>query len=244
MSMTSDDSLIFDSAKLEVDGRCLLGPISLAITEARVAVIGRNGAGKTTFLRLAAGLLAPSLGKVRVAGIDPASDRKAMLSRIGILFQNPDHQIIFPTVFEELAFGLRQQGLGKAEASKQVLDHLSAIGRKDWQDRLIHNLSHGQKQWICLEAILMMAPHTILLDEPFAALDLPTRIRLARRLKGLKQRLITITHDPLHAESADRVIWLEAGQVAMDGPPQQVLPAFHDAMTQIGARDADADPSA
>ncbi|WP_051201619.1 energy-coupling factor ABC transporter ATP-binding protein [Paracoccus aminophilus] len=244
MTAEPDDSLIFDAAEVRQDGHRLLGPLSLTLRERRVAVIGRNGAGKSTFLRLAAGLLAPASGQVRVSGLDPARDRAAMLATIGILFQNPDHQIIFPTVAEELAFGLRQQGQSKAEAAARVRDHLAQMGRADWADRLVNSFSQGQKQWLCLEAILLMGPNTILLDEPFAALDLPTRLRLSRRLAALPQRLVTITHDPLHAETVDRVIWLEGGALAADGPPGAVLPAFHAAMAELGARDADADPSA
>ncbi len=244
MTQLCDDSLIFEAAEVRQDGQLLLGPLTLALSEARIAVIGRNGAGKSTFLRLAAGLMAPAAGRVRISGHDPVRDRSAMLSAVGILFQNPDHQIIFPTVSEELAFGLRQQGASKAEAAARVRVHLSTMGRADWSDRLVHSLSQGQKQWLCLEAILMMAPRTILLDEPFAALDLPTRMRLARRLALLPQRLITITHDPVHAESCDRVIWLEGGKLAADGTPAEVLPDFHAAMTRFGAEDADADPSA
>jgi biotin transport system ATP-binding protein len=86
-----------------------------------------------------------------------------------------------------------------------------------------------------------MQPRTILLDEPLAGLDLPTQIRLARRFAALPQRLITITHDPATLQDADRVVWLEAGKVAVDGPPSTVLPAFTAEMARIGARDADAD---
>jgi biotin transport system ATP-binding protein len=86
-----------------------------------------------------------------------------------------------------------------------------------------------------------MEPRTILLDEPLAGLDLPTQARLARRFAALPQRLVTITHDPATLAGADRVIWLEAGKVAADGPPEQVIPAFTAEMARIGARDADAD---
>lgn len=244
MTRPDDDSLIFEAAEVRQNGQRLLGPLSLRISERRVAVIGRNGAGKSTFLRLAAGLIETASGRVTLDGHDPAKDRKRALEGIGILFQNPDHQIIFPTVAEELAFGLRQQGRTKSEARAQVLAHLAAMGRVDWQDRLVHTLSQGQKQWLCLEAILLMAPRTILLDEPFAALDLPTRMRLARRLEALPQRIITITHDPIHAESVERVIWLEGGLLHAEGAPGQVLPLFHAAMARYGASDADTDPSA
>jgi biotin transport system ATP-binding protein len=94
---------------------------------------------------------------------------------------------------------------------------------------------------LCLLSILLMEPATILLDEPFAGLDLPTTLRLSRRLAGLPQRLVTITHEPSALAGVDRVLWLEAGQVRLDGPPTDVLPAFTAEMARIGERDADTD---
>jgi len=194
-------------------------------------------------LRLIAGLVTPTAGAVRVAGLDPATDRKAMLGALGILFQNPDHQIIFPTVEEELSFGLRQMGQTAGEARAAVTALLEAEGRAHWAKALVSSLSQGQKQWLCLMAVLLMRPATLLLDEPFAALDLPTQSRLTRRLAALPQRLITISHDPQAVETADRVIWLEEGRVAADGPPAEVLPAFRAEMARIGEQDADTDLS-
>ena len=224
-----------------VQGKAILRGLDLSLHEPRIGVIGRNGSGKTTLLRVIAGLVAPSVGEVRVAGLDPAKDRKAMLGSIGILFQNPDHQIIFPTVEEELCFGLRQMGQSAPEARAAVTALLAAEGRAHWAQALVSSLSQGQKQWVCLMAVLLMRPATLLLDEPFAALDLPTQARLTRRLAGLSQRLITISHDPQAVAASDRMIWLEEGRVAADGPPSEVLPAFRAEMARIGERDADTD---
>lgn len=224
-----------------VAGKPILHGISLHLTEARIGIIGRNGSGKTTLLRLIAGLIAPSSGQVRLGDMDPAQDRRGVLSRIGILFQNPDHQIIFPTVEEELAFGLRQMGLSTAEATARVQAALSAEGRADWAARSVQTLSQGQRQYLCLLSVLLMAPETILLDEPFAALDLPMQMRLTRRLAALPQRLVVISHDPDAVATCDRVIWLEAGRVARDGAAAEVLAAFRAEMARLGADDADAD---
>ncbi len=224
-----------------VAGKPILHGISLHLNEARIGIIGRNGSGKTTLLRLIAGLIAPSSGQVRLGDMDPAQDRRGVLSRIGILFQNPDHQIIFPTVEEELAFGLRQMGLSTAEATARVQAALSAEGRADWAARSVQTLSQGQRQYLCLLSVLLMAPETILLDEPFAALDLPMQMRLTRRLAALPQRLVVISHDPDAVAACDRVIWLEAGRVARDGAAAEVLAAFRAEMARLGADDADAD---
>ncbi len=228
-----------DRVGVTLSGRPILHDLTLALTEARIGILGRNGSGKTTLLRLIAGLIPPATGTVRVDGIDPAHDRKAALSGLGILFQNPDHQILFPTVEEELAFGLTQQGHPPPEALAAARATLGTEGRRHWAAAATSSLSQGQRHYLCLLAILMMQPRTILLDEPLAGLDLPTQARLTRRFAALPQRLITITHDPATVASADRILWLEAGRIAADGPPDQVIPAFTSEMVRIGERDAD-----
>jgi biotin transport system ATP-binding protein len=229
-----------NDVSLSLQGKPILTGIDLHLTEARIGLIGRNGSGKTSLLRLMAGLVAPTSGRVTVEGASP-SDRKALLRSLGILFQNPDHQILFPTVIEELSFGLIQQGVPKAQAQARARDALTAEGRAHWEKAATHTLSQGQRQYLCLLALLVMAPRWLLLDEPFAALDLPTESRLRRRLDALPQRLITISHAPAAVERCDRVLWLEQGRIRADGPPAQVLPEFRAQMARIGEADADTD---
>ncbi|MBP9182303.1 MAG: ABC transporter ATP-binding protein [Fuscovulum sp.] len=233
--------IVLDGAGYAVAGKSILSGLSLTLAEPRIGIIGRNGSGKTSLLRLIAGLVAPTAGQVRVDGIDPFADRKGALAALGILFQNPDHQILFPTVEEELAFGLRQQGLPQAQALAAARAALAAAGRAHWAGAAVSTLSGGQKHWLCLQSVLLMAPATILLDEPFAGLDLSETARQARRLAALPQRLVMISHDPAHLAAADRVIWIEAGGVTANGPPAQVLPAFAAEMARLGGVDADAD---
>lgn len=236
--------ILLQGAGLRLAGREVLVGLDLRLSERRIGIVGRNGSGKTSLLRLVAGLVAPTAGTVRVDGLDPARDRKAMLARLGILFQNPDHQILFPTVGEELAFGLVQQGMTRSAASAQVKALLAAEGRAHWQGAATHVLSQGQRQWLCLMAILAMAPEWLLLDEPFASLDLAQQARLARRLDGLPQRIIVISHAPEAVAGMERVIWLEGGRVRADGAPGAVLPAFRAEMARLGDADADTDLSA
>ncbi|MCX7286298.1 MAG: ABC transporter ATP-binding protein [Rhodobacterales bacterium] len=226
---------------LTLGGNQVITDLTLRLTEHRIGILGRNGSGKTTLLRLIAGLVAPDKGAVRVDGFDPFTDRRAAISALGILFQNPDHQILFPTVEEELAFGLTQQGILQAEALGQAHRALEAEGRSHWARAPISSLSQGQRHYLCLLAVLLMKPGTILLDEPLAGLDLPTQARLTRRFATLPQRTVTITHDPETLAATDRVLWLEQGRIAADGPPHKIVPLFVDAMSRIGERDADAD---
>ena len=229
------------SASVRLGGRAVLKGLDLHLTERRIGVLGRNGSGKTTLLRLIAGLIAPDSGSVRVDGFDPFADRRAAVGALGILFQNPDHQILFPTVEEELAFGLAQQGLPQAQALARAHAVLKAEARAHWAKAPVSTLSQGQRHYLCLLSVLLMEPRTILLDEPLAGLDLPTQARLARRFAALPQRLVTITHDPATLQACDRILWLETGQVVADGPPREVIPAFTAEMARIGAQDADAD---
>ncbi len=239
MTMQSPTAIVLANATLRFGPVAALEDLSFSLTERRIGIIGRNGSGKTSLLRLVAGLVAPSTGTVSVAGVDPFLKRKAMLGEIGVLFQNPDHQILFPTAGEELAFGLRQMGQSEAQAKTAVRRLLSEEGRGHWEAAATHTLSHGQRHYLCLLAILLMAPRTILLDEPFAGLDLPTQARLTRRLAGLPQRLITITHDPSAVATCDRVIWLESGRLRGDGTADKVLADFTAEMTRLGEHDAD-----
>ncbi len=233
--------IVLRDAGVTLGGRAILSGLTLSLTERRIGIVGRNGSGKTTLLRLIAGLIAPDRGEVSVHGIDPIGDRRAMLAEVGILFQNPDRMILFPTVAEELAFGLRQMGRSDAEARKAALAALTAEGRAHWADAATHTLSQGQRHYLCLMSVLLMSPRTLLLDEPFAGMDLPTIQRLQRRLAGLSQQVITISHDPDAVAGCDRVIWIEAGRLVSDGPAAATLAAFRAEMVRIGGGDADTD---
>ncbi len=226
-------------AGFSVPGKVILSGITADLTEHRIGILGRNGSGKSTLLRLMAGLIAPTSGSVSTGGLDPAGDRKAMLAEIGILFQNPDHQILFPTVIEELSFGLRQ--INHPDPAARAREILSIDGRRHWETAATHSLSQGQRHYLCLLSILAMEPATILLDEPLAGLDLPTRARLSRRFQSLPQRLITVTHDPETVETYDRVLWLESGHIRADGPAATITAAFRAEMARLGEADADTD---
>lgn len=233
--------VVLDRVCYARDGRPVFDGLSLRLDQRRVGIVGRNGSGKSQLARLLAGLAAPDQGTLTVNDIAVAQDRKLALRTVGILFQNPDHQIIFPTVGEELTFGLTAQGLTKSQAHDQAAQMLARYGRADWADRAVHGLSGGQRHLVCLMAVLMMAPRLLVLDEPLAGLDLATSVRLGRHLEALDQSLIHISHDLTALASYDRVIWLDQGAIRMDGAPDQVLPEYDRQMRAWGGSDDLAD---
>lgn len=220
-----------------LDGKDILKGLTLKATEHRVGIIGRNGSGKTTLARLLAGLLPVSSGHLSVAGVDTAHDRKAAIQTVGLLFQNPDHQIIFPTVEEEIAFGLLQQGHSKADAAAMVVETLQDFEKQHWAKAATHQLSQGQKQLVCLMSILAMKPKVVILDEPFSGLDLPTRLQLASYFERIPSAIVHISHEPSNLSAYDRVIWLDNGQIRQDGNAQDVLNTYVSTMTAIGGDD-------
>ncbi|WP_028670187.1 energy-coupling factor ABC transporter ATP-binding protein [Saccharospirillum impatiens] len=214
---------------LKRDDQTVLSDLTLTLSERRIGLIGDNGSGKSSLVRLLNGLLQPSQGTLRVRGHNPADGPEVMSDQVGFIFQNPDHQLIFPTVIEELMFGLRNQGLSKSDARDRAEGCLREHHRLDWAERPVHSLSEGQKQWVCIMAVLVMNPAVLILDEPFSALDLPTRQFLTRWLLGLPQQLIMISHDLDVLSAFDRVLWLEQGRIRGDGAPDAVIADYRSA---------------
>jgi biotin transport system ATP-binding protein len=220
-----------------VDGVEILNGVTLNTTCGRLGVVGRNGSGKSTLARIVAGLIMPSDGTTRVDGLDLYSDRRAALSNVGILFQNPDHQIIFPTVLEEVCFGLRQQGKSKQASDEDAKSTLAKFGKSHWADAHVSALSQGQKHLVCMMAVVAMKPKLLILDEPFAGLDIPTRMQLKRYLSHYSGSLLHISHDPEDLVDCDRVVWLEKGRLQDLDTAKNVLPKFVAAMEKLGALD-------
>ncbi|MFK8252620.1 energy-coupling factor ABC transporter ATP-binding protein [Ancylobacter terrae] len=225
--MTTDGaSVILDNVTLRRGGRTVLADLSLTLSERRIGIIGENGSGKSSLVRLLNGLLKPDAGRVVVHGVDAATEPDALPRLVGFIFQNPDHQIIFPTVAEEVAFSLEQTGVARKAARAAAHGALERFGRAHWAERPVEQLSEGEKQLLCIIAVLVMNPAVMVLDEPFSCLDLPTRRRLERLIAGLPQQVVMIAHEFDAFASFDRLIWLEAGRVRMDGPPEAVAPAY------------------
>lgn len=216
----------------------LLNGLTFSINKKRIGVIGRNGSGKSTLARLLCGLIEPSSGSVRVTGVDVARDRYQAIRLVGMLFQNPDHQIIFPTVEEELSFGLEQQGKARADARDIARSALYKFGVAHWAGKSVSELSQGQRHLVCLIAVLLMKPRFIILDEPYAGLDIPTTMQLTRHLEQVDAAIVHITHQPDTLMDYEQILWLEEGKLLMDGTPETVLPAYTKRMQHMGSTDA------
>lgn len=214
------------------DNKEILRGINLSSTANRIGIVGCNGSGKSSFARLLVGLEAPSSGTLRIFGADVANDRAFALKNVGIIFQNPDQQIIFPTVGEEICFGLENLGLDKTRRLRKAQSIMDRFGVGDWADNPVHTLSHGQKHLVCLMSVLAMEPKLIILDEPYTSLDIPTAARMRRLLYGLSQHIALISHNPADFEGFEEIIWLEDGELRAHGACDNILPKFVDEMEQ------------
>lgn len=206
--------------------------LSLQLTEKRIGVIGNNGAGKSSLFRLLCGLEQPQSGQVLIDDTPLQEARQNKPGLVGLMFQNPDDQIIFPTVEEELALGLRPQGLNKQQARAKARELLAARGLEHWAERAVGSLSQGQRQQVCWLSLLIAAPQLLLLDEPFASLDLPGQARLAQDIAAAPQQVLVSTHVLDHVRDFERVIWLEQGRLLGDGAGREVCRAYEEAVKQ------------
>lgn len=210
----------------DFDGVPVLRGVSLRLAERRIAIIGDNGSGKSTLARMLNGLLVPRAGDVLVNGVSTRKDPAAARAAVGLVFQNPEHQIVMPTVEEDLAFGPRNLNLPQAETAARVDDLLARYGLTDKRQRPAHLLSGGEKKLLSVLSVVVMAPCTIVFDEPMTSLDRRNRARIAAVIADLPQQVVTITHDLDLIAGYDRVILMSAGEIADDGAPAEVIARY------------------
>jgi biotin transport system ATP-binding protein len=211
--------------------RTVLREVSLVLDEHRVGVIGGNGSGKSTFARLLNGLVLPTAGRVLVDGLDTAEDLRAVRRRVGFVFQDPDAQIVHPTVAEDAAFGLQNQRVPAAERTQRVAEVLARYGLDGHADHPAHLLSGGQKQLLAIAGVLVMRPARVVFDEPTTLLDLANRRRVARVVAELEQDAVVVTHDLELLAGFDRVLVFEDGRVVADGSPAETVSWYVRRMT-------------
>ncbi|MFP3920503.1 MAG: energy-coupling factor ABC transporter ATP-binding protein [Dichotomicrobium sp.] len=210
----------------DFDGVPVLRGLSLRLAERRIAIIGDNGSGKSTLARMLNGLLVPRAGDVLVNDVSTRADPAAARAAVGLVFQNPEHQIVMPTVEEDLAFGPRNLNLPQAEITARVDDLLARYGLRDKRQRPAHLLSGGEKKLLSVLSVVIMAPRTIVFDEPMTSLDRRNRARMAGVIADLPQQVITITHDLDLIAGYDRAILMSAGEIADDGAPAEVIARY------------------
>ncbi|WP_193187785.1 energy-coupling factor ABC transporter ATP-binding protein [Nisaea sediminum] len=215
-----------EQVNVTVPGRTVLEDVSLTLRERRIAVIGANGSGKSTFARLLNGLVRPSSGRVTVDGVDTAKDAKAVRQLVGFLFQDPDNQIVMPLVEEDLRFSLKALKLDRPEEDAAIERILARFALGHLREQPSHNLSGGEKQLLALANILLRAPRYLVLDEPTTLLDLRNRRRVMEAIDALPETVICVTHDLEIAAGYERVLLLEDGRVLDDGPAETVIARY------------------
>lgn len=194
-----------------------------------LAILGMNGSGKSTLARHFNALLLPREGRVLVGGLDTREEKHlwAIRDRVGMVFQNPDNQIVAAVVEEDVAFGPENQGQPQAEIIRRVEEALTAVGMQAHRERSPHLLSGGQKQRVAIAGALALRPACLVLDEPTAMLDPSGRadvLDVVRRLnRELGMAVVLITHFMDEAAGADRVVVMAGGKVQLEGTPRDVF---------------------
>ena len=208
----------------------VLDGVSLSIEEGSfVAVLGHNGSGKSTLAKHFNSILLPTGGKVYGDGVDTADEALLLAIRrtVGMVFQNPDNQIVANVVEEDVAFAPENLGVPPEEIRRRVDDALKAVGMYEFREHAPHLLSGGQKQRIAIAGVIAMQPRCIVLDEPTAMLDPIGRADVLRTIKELnRQRGVTvvlITHHMDEAAQADRLVVMTKGRVIADGTPKEIF---------------------
>jgi cobalt/nickel transport system ATP-binding protein len=211
------------------DGTAALNGVNFRLMPGEcVALLGANGSGKTTFVLHLNGLLRGE-GSVRVCGLTVEDTNLAAIrQKVGMVFQDADEQLFMPTVLDDVAFGLLNQGLQTEAAVRAARQALDRVGMAHAAARAPYHLSAGEKRRVALAGVLAMNPEVLVLDEPTTFLDPPGERELARLIGELPQAKLIVTHDVAFARAlASRAVFFEQGRVAADGPAAEVIARFH-----------------
>ena len=231
MTLASEKMISAENVHFSYDGKTeILKGITADIEKGQfVAVLGHNGSGKSTFARLINSILVPTEGKITVLGTDTSDEEKLydIRRKVGMVFQNPDNQIVAAVVEEDVAFGLENTGVPPEEIRERVDEALKAVGMYEYRKHSPGLLSGGQKQRVAIAGIIAMRPECIVLDEPTSMLDPAGRKDVMNTIKKLCGSygitVLLITHYMDEAVQADRVIVIDEGRVILDGVPKNVF---------------------
>lgn len=204
-----------------------------------VAVLGHNGSGKSTLAKHLNAILVPQSGKVMVNGMDTSDEENLLPIRqnVGMVFQNPDNQIVATIVEEDVAFALENMGVEPSEIRRRVDEALRTVDMYQYREHAPHRLSGGQKQRVAIAGVIAMRPKCIVLDEPTAMLDPKGRSEVMRTIRQLNRdegiTVVLITHYMDEAAQADRVVVVDSGKILLDGQPGQVF-SHVDVLKEVG----------
>ncbi|MEK6726197.1 MAG: ABC transporter ATP-binding protein [Deltaproteobacteria bacterium] len=216
---------ITDLTYLYPTGNKALDNLNLSVLQGeRVAVVGPNGAGKSTLILHLNGIL-NGAGQIKVMGIGMEKGNLPKIrQKVGIVFQDPDHQLFSPTVFDDVAFGPINMGLSEEDVNKRVSEALEKVGLAGFEERLPHRMSFGEKRRVCIASVLSMSPEILVLDEPSSSLDPRSRRELINLLNSFKITQIIATHDlEMALELCKRVVVMDKGTVVADGDIKVIL---------------------
>jgi cobalt transport protein ATP-binding subunit len=210
------------------DGTHALKGITLTIQKGEFLLIcGPNGSGKTTLIRLISGLLKPTVGSIHVNGLNPIDDSREVRRLVGMVFQDPDSQIVGETVREDVAFGPENLGLPLKEITERVNWVLQVMGLKDLSEKPCYLLSGGEKRRLSIAGVLAMKPQVILFDEPFSFLDYPGIREVLKHMVNLHREghtLVVTTHDVEKVVAhVDRIAIIHDGELKVAGPPEELM---------------------
>ncbi len=222
-----------------MNDRMVLEEVSLEIKRGEwIAIIGPNGSGKSTLAKMINGLLVPDSGQIIVEGQELNQDTVwDIRSSVGMVFQNPDNQFVGSTVEDDVAFGMENQGIERAEMVKRVHDALAAVRMEAFMDKEPARLSGGQKQRVAVASVIALRPDVIILDEATAMLDPKGRKEIIAIIDRLKENhdltVISITHDINEASRADRIFVLNQGEIKLQASPEEVF-SLGDELIEMG----------
>ncbi|WKK61711.1 ABC transporter ATP-binding protein [Corynebacterium sp. P3-F1] len=228
-------TISFDRASVAYDSAVVLQPQTFELTEQRIGIIGSNGSGKSTLVRLVNGLIEPTSGAVHYNGLDVSKKGRDVRRKVGFIFSDAEAQIVMPRVRDDIAFSLRRFKLPKDEVNERVDDMLQRFRLVDRAENSPHTLSGGEKQMLALAAVMVIEPETVIADEPTTLLDMRNRRRIIQELTSLEQQVIVVTHDIDMLTDFDRVLCMNDGDVAFDGPPSDAIAFYTDLMERLDA---------
>ncbi len=231
MSIIKSEALTFTYSSEDSAPKDVLSDVSISVEQGEfIALLGHNGSGKSSLAKHFNAVLLPNGGKVYVDGMDTADEELLFEIRrtCGMVFQNPDNQIVATITEEDVAFGPENLGLPREETRKRVDNALKTVGMYEYRNHAPHLLSGGQKQRIAIAGVIAMRPKCIVLDEPTSMLDPAGRRDVLKILNRLNDEygitIILITHHMIEAVCADRIIVMDSGRIVLEGTPKEIFP--------------------